>query len=300
MPCFHPVTAWRSRTVNKSGKRSLVFKRDDALPFSELQVPCNNCIGCRIDRSKQWALRCVHEASLHRDNCFITLTYAPEHLPATGTLLHTDFQKFMKRLRKRFSGRQISYYMCGEYGEQNSRPHYHACIFNFDFPDKELYTVRDDVRLYTSKMLNDIWGLGMCTVGDVTFDSAAYVARYIMKKITGESADEHYISVDPDTGECHKIRPEYCIASNRPAVGLRWFEQYKDDLLKDYVTAKGVKMSLPKYYDKKFEVVHPEHFQEVKAARKIRAKNNVDNTRDRLYTRETVLEKRLHQLKREV
>ena len=151
-------------------------------------VPCGQCIGCRLERSRQWAIRCVHEASLHTDNCFITLTYSPDCLPSDGSLNHDDFQKFFKRLRKHIAPKKIRYYMCGEYGEdlqqpsKLGRPHFHACLFGLDFDDKQLYIVRDDVKLYTSATLEKIWGKGFVTIGDVTFESAAYVARYIAKK----------------------------------------------------------------------------------------------------------------------
>ena len=146
MPCFHPLTAYQS----SDGSISFVERKGGDIVRS-LSLPCGQCVGCRLERSRQWAMRCMHEASLYSRNCFITLTYNNEHLPSDNSLQYPDFQKFMKRLRKRFNGVDrsanpdsndqfpIRFYMCGEYGETFGRPHYHACLFNFDFPDKTLY-----------------------------------------------------------------------------------------------------------------------------------------------------------------
>lgn len=153
------------------------------LNHPELRLPCGQCVGCRLERSRQWALRCVHEASLHDSNLFVTLTYDDEHLPEFNSLYYPDFQKFMKRLRKKFSRENIRFYMCGEYGETTLRPHYHVILFNFDLPDRRLYRrSHSGDHLFTSEILTKIWGKGFCPFGNVTFQSAAYTARYIMKK----------------------------------------------------------------------------------------------------------------------
>jgi len=102
MPCYSPITGYRSKEINPTGKRSIVFnpakaeQRDQAL-----QISCGQCIGCRLERSRRWAVRCMHEAQMHRYSCFLTLTYSDEFLPSDGTLVLKDFQDFMKRLRKR-------------------------------------------------------------------------------------------------------------------------------------------------------------------------------------------------------
>lgn len=192
MPCYKPLDAWRP--IDSSSKK-LVFsynaKRCNG-PTPDLQVPCGQCVGCRLERSRQWAVRCVHESQMHKENCFITLTYAPEHLPADQSLHYRDFQLFMKRLRKRFSGKVIRFYMCGEYGENFGRPHFHACLFGHNFDDLTLWKVQNKQKLYRSKTLEELWPFGHSSVGTVTFESAAYVARYIMKKVTGEAAELHY------------------------------------------------------------------------------------------------------------
>ena len=136
MPCYRPIKGYRSRRLNaETGKRPVVFNPRDGFYDQPVDLPCGQCIGCRLERSRQWAIRCVHEASLHERNCFITLTYRDECLPTNGSLDLDAFQKFMKRLRRRF-GEGVRFFHCGEYGENFGRPHYHAILFNLDFSDK--------------------------------------------------------------------------------------------------------------------------------------------------------------------
>lgn len=299
MACFHPRTGYRSREVGPSGKRRIVF--DAKLGFADLPVtiPCGQCIGCRLERSRQWAIRCSHEASLWQDNCFITLTFSNEHLPENLSLDVRDYQLFMKRLRKKY-GQNIRFYHCGEYGEKYKRPHYHACLFNFDFPDKRLFKELNGNKLYTSNSLQELWPFGYSTIGDVTFQSAAYVARYIMKKITGEEAALHYERVHPETGEIFQVKPEYTTMSRRPGIGSGWFERYRTDVYPDdFVVINGVKMRPPKFYDSQYEALDEMSFKRIKRKRKTTAKKHADNnTPDRLAVRKQVQEARLRLLPR--
>lgn len=236
---------------------------------------------------------------MHEDNCFITLTYNNEYLPADGSLCLEDFQKFMKRLRKRVDV-PIRFFHCGEYGERFARPHYHACIFGFDFKDKYLWSVREGIRLYVSDLLSDLWPYGFSTIGDVTFESAAYVARYIMKKVTGEAAPEHY-SVLSEYGEILSERkPEYVTMSRRPGIGRPWLEQFRSDVYpSDFVVIDTKKMKPPKYYDRVFEIDDPEGFDKVKKERKALALDRQDdNSPERLAVREELQLIKLKQLKR--
>lgn len=288
MPCYRPIEAWRSKDLNDSGKRGLVFNRKDALdPTFSIEVPCGKCIGCRLERSRQWAIRCIHEASLHEDNCFITLTYNDENLPEDGSVNVEHFQKFMKRLRKHFQDKKIRFFHCGEYGDQNERPHYHAILFNVDFDDKKLYKNDNNTRTYTSETLERLWPFGFCIIGGVTFESAAYVARYITKKITGPDADDHY----------QGRKPEYITMSRRPGIASGWFEKWKNDVYPhDYVVVNGKKIGVPKFYDNKLE---EEVLAELKKKRKYQSyKSHENNTYHRLYEREQVQKKRAQLLKR--
>lgn len=189
---------------------------------------------------------------MHDENCFITLTYRDADLPPGGSLRKKDFTDFMKRLRHEIRPRKISFFHCGEYGDALSRPHYHALIFGYDFPDKRFHKrTAQGAELHSSATLDRLWGFGYGTVGALTWQSAAYCARYVMKKITGERAESHYRRVDPDTGEIHLLVPEYATMSVRPAIGKRWFERYAEDVFpEDFVVHDGRKFSVPAYYDK--------------------------------------------------
>ena len=199
MPCYHPMQGYPSSEKNANGKNPIAFKRPHNFQGDPIEIPCGKCIGCRLERSRQWALRCIHEAQLYENNCFLTLTYAPENIPPYGSLQLRDWQTFMKRYREKFSGITIRFFMCGEYGEnlehsKNGKlghPHYHACIFNHDFSDKRIHSRRDGIDLYTSPTLSKLWPHGYSTIGDVTFDSAAYVARYVLKKQLGKNSRSH-------------------------------------------------------------------------------------------------------------
>ena len=298
MTCYHPLTAYRME-----GEKKLNFSDHPRVRAmgQRLEVPCGQCVGCRLERSRQWAIRCIHEAQLHSENCFITLTFAPEHLPSPPTLDVRDFQLFMKRLRKKY-GSNIRFFHCGEYGEQFGRPHYHACLFNFDFPDKVLWKQVNGCNLYTSKSLELLWPYGFSTIGDVTFESAAYVARYIMKKVTGNLAEEHYERVDPATGEIFSVRPEYVTMSRRPGIASAWFDRFSSDVYpSDSVVIRGRQVRPPRYYDNKFKLLFPLDFEEIQHQRQLDAAKHLDNcTKDRLEIREQVQIARLNKLPREL
>ena len=164
-----------------------------------MTVACGQCMGCRTDRSKEWAARIVHESQMHPENSFVTLTYDAENVPMDGSLNKQHFQKFMKRLRKHFSDKKIRYFHCGEYGEKLERPHYHACLFGIDFDDRVEHGAINSVVHYKSDTLEQLWGKGFCTVGELNYQTAAYTARYILKKMTGKQAEEHYMRVNPYT-----------------------------------------------------------------------------------------------------
>lgn len=285
MPCYHPIDAWQTET-------KLVFQPPPSWPGrkAQLQIPCGQCIGCRLEYSRQWAMRCMHEAQLHDANCFVTLTYSDENIPYTGTLVKRDLQLFFKRLRKNQEPNRVRFYACGEYGDKTSRPHYHAVIFNYYPADGIPISGKGSNKLYYSPSLERIWKLGMVSFGALTFDSAAYVARYVTKKITGDLADSHYERVDPSTGEIVKLLPEFSLMSRRPGIGRQWYEQFRSDTYpSDEVIMRGSKMQPPKYYDRLLEQEDPELLEQLKAARVKAAKKNKDNnTTERLNVREAV------------
>lgn len=255
-------------------------------------LPCGQCRGCRLERSRQWATRCLHEASLHKENAFITLTYGDASLPAGRSLSYPPFQKFMKRLRKAFAPRHVRFYMCGEYGSDFQRPHFHACLFGIDFADKTFWKKTESgSNLYRSALLEKLWPYGFSSVGDVNFESAAYVARYIMKKINGDLADAHYKYVDDETGEITDRQPEFTKMSLKPGVGANWFEKWKTDVYPhDYVVTRGAKSRPPRYYDSLLKKIDPETLEAIKFERVLEGRaHQVDNTPARLADREKVM-----------
>jgi len=272
MPCFSPLHGWRSNTINpRTGKRAIVFDAKQAFRDLHVTVPCGRCIGCRLEHSRQWAIRATHEAALYDKNCFITLTYAPEHLPALGSIDPEAPVLFMKRLRKKF-GSGIRSYGCAEYGENFGRPHYHICLFNFDFPDKKLWKEMGPNKLYTSEDLQALWPFGFSSIGSLTFESAAYVARYVTKKFTGKLANNHYQVLSPE-GEILGLRhPEkpVCVSRN-PGLGAPWLKKFKTDVYpSDSVVLRGKEMKPPKYYDRQYELENPSEFATLTKQRKMK------------------------------
>lgn len=296
MPCYHPIKAFRT------GHGDIVFvERGDI--HSTLYLPCGQCIGCRLERSRQWAVRCMHEASLYKQNCFITLTYRDDCLPANGSLNYRDFQLFMKRLRKSFPNSRIRFYMCGEYGEDFNRPHFHACLFNFDFEDKVPVRLLSgsSAKLFKSKTLERLWPSGFGSIGAVTFESAAYVARYVMKKVNGDRAKDHYLVVDED-GVVSSRTPEFNKMSLKPGIGADWLGKYYSDVYPDgNVVVRGFESKSPRYYDRRFSKIDPLGYEGLMYSRELAALDRwEDQSDDRLRVREQVAQARVRSLKRTI
>lgn len=246
-------------------------------------------------------MRCMHEASLYKRNCFITLTYRDEDIPERNQLKYEDFQLFMKRLRKHHEPNKLRFYMCGEYGTQTNRPHYHAIIFNWEPYDKQfLKTTGSDEKIYTSETLDRLWGLGHASVGAATFESAAYIARYCMAKVTGESAEAHYQRFD-FIGE-YQQTPEFNEMSTAPGLGAAWLKKFEKDVYTDdYVIINGHKSRTPAYYDKLFKRVSPEELERFKEEREWAAyQYREDQTPERLAVKEQVAKAKLNMLKRKL
>lgn len=277
----------------------MTFNRAKGYSDRPVTVACGQCASCRLKRAQSWALRCVHEASEHEKNCFVTLTYDQAHVPFDGGLHVRDWQLFAKRLRKRVGS--FRFFHVGEYGEMNLRPHYHALLFGIDFrEDSSLFVRRKGYDIRVSPTLSTTWGLGFATVGDLTFESAAYCARYAMKKITGPRAEEHYRRIDVETGEEFNVRPEYVTMSRRPGIGSDWFRKYGDEVFPDdFVVHNGKKFPVPRFYDRELERMDPAFMEGVRRARLKRAQV-FDASPDRLAARERLVDQKLGETRREV
>lgn len=272
MTCYHPLDAWQADRPNDSGTFDIVFSYDRRHP-KHILIPCGKCIGCRLEYSRQWAQRCMAEAHMHEANCFLTLTYDDEHVPWTScgeqTLYKRDVQLFLKRLRKELPCK-IRFFNCGEYGSKSHRPHYHMILFGYDFPDRFLWSTNfQGDKFYRSPLLEKIWFKGQSLISDVTFDSCAYVARYILKKQYGKTSDcyEYYA-------------PEFLTMSRKPGIGKAYFNKYHsciyplDKLVlgehgDDRLVAKP-----PRYFDSLYAELEPEKMDEIKKRRAAYAKKN--------------------------
>lgn len=318
MPCYHPLKAFQIGVNRVTGNKIMkvcsydcdgVFQLDpdgswygfskDVPPFRPfrkvvdfVQVGCGQCIGCRMERSRQWANRLLMELEYHDSAYFVTLTYDDDHIPLstypdpdTGealfamTLMKRDVQLFMKRLRKTFSGDYIRFFASGEYGPSTLRPHYHLIIFGLHLPDLVL-SGRSPLGdpYYSSEALQRVWSTpvrdrlndptsrptptGFITIAPVTWESCAYTARYIMKKLNGKEADyyKHF-----------NIEPPFCLMSRRPGIARQWYEDHPDCMEYEYITIStpkgGKKFRPPRYFEKMFEVDHPEESAKIKAIR---------------------------------
>lgn len=293
MACFHPLLAYQAAP----GVQPVFVKSELA---SNIKVPCGRCWGCRLKKATETAVRVVHEQQMTKHHEFITLTFNDKHLPKDWSLDHRYWQLFMKKVRKLY-GKGPRYVMCGEYGDNLGRPHFHAIMFNFPLKDKKLLFSDSGRKYYTSDTLQRLWSvrgdpLGHVMTTDVTFASAQYVARYVTKKINGKSSDEHYTVMICETGEIVRLKSEYAKYSTDPGIGSSWFDKYglTDCFPKDYVVVNSgsspFKVGIPRYYMKKLEKINPELYLQIKARRLERAKELApDNTPERLLQKEMVL-----------
>lgn len=293
MACYKPITAWRT------DDNEIVFKERGRL-HSQLTLPCGKCIGCRLEYSRQWATRCMHEGKVHARNCALTLTYAPEHLPPYGNLFPRHVTLLLKRMRKALG--RFRYFYCGEYGESWGRPHYHLLVFglNFDQDRRYLFQTPAGSRLYRSPALEKLWPLGHATVGELNFESAAYTARYVMKKLTGDGERDNYQVIDPDTGEVIEKRKEFCRMSRRPGIGKPWFDRYyKDAYPEGKVVVRGHLANTPRYYDVKYKEIEQLKYEEMQYGRYLEQQLHAQHSTDeRLRVREEVTEAKIGQLRR--
>lgn len=303
MVCYSPVEGYRQPNgqITQSKKAG----------YSDLEVTraCGGCVGCRLEYSRQWAVRVMHEASLYEHNEFVTLTYRDEDLPDHCSLRVEDWQKFMKRLKRRCGDRSIRFYGCGEYGDTTFRPHYHAILFDLLFKDRKFLKMSPSGHpIYTSEFLDDVWGHGDCYIGSVTFESAAYCARYVMKKLTGARKSEYGSRV-----------PEFPLMSRRPGVGAPWLAKWEKDVFpNDFCVLDGKKVSVPSFYDDKvasaeealgfwtedetgYPIFMPHvRFTASEKRKMVRTRNalkhSANNTPDRLAVREEVQRRRIERL----
>lgn len=315
MPCTSPLHAYAPAPAPEGGSKSKLFAdgpaRSRKLVFSAsksyqgaraITVPCGQCLGCLLDRSREWAVRAVHEASQHEHNYFVTLTYDDEHLPADRSVSLRELQLFKKRLRNNEGA--FRYLSCGEYGDTTLRPHYHTILFGLPLSDLRPWSKSNSGEmLYRSATIEKHWTHGIAYIGHVTMQSAGYVARYSIKKSQGKHQPDRYrrTAIDPTTGEVREwhVDPEFLAMSKKPGLGAGWFEKYKADAFpSDFLVVDGKRVPVPRFYlnllakDDAFQTLR------VQAKRKLNGLKHADNNTDRrLATRhesQQLRAKRLH------
>lgn len=273
MPCANPLKAYRPA----HGGPVRFHQPRNGHTFTPIDLPCGQCILCRIEHARQWAVRITHEATLHTHNCFVTLTYNDANLPPHGELNYAHLRNFWKRLRKKLVEEtppnqppaRLRYYAVGEYGDKTLRPHYHACIFGHAFDSQRLILRTTPSLLWTNPFLERIWGLGNVSVGALTFQTAQYTAAYVTKKLNNA---RRYVRIDETTGELIPLEQPRAFMSLRPAISRNWLETWGRNVYDhDQVVIEGRPQKPPKYYDAWLKKKNEEQEREIKNRRKANA-----------------------------
>ncbi len=307
MSCYHPLKGFILGQNPITGKNvikivSSDFTNPEMEDYKSIEIPCGHCIGCYLDRSRQWADRCMLELQYHERSSFVTLTYDDDNLPDpnyyfdsdTGEafegiinpLVKKDLQNFIKRLRSKLEYDykvahpncddselpKIRYFGCGEYGSLSQRPHYHLIIFGEDFSNDRQFYKRTSAgfNLYNSPLLSSLWTYGYAITADVTWDTCAYVARYVTKKINGNVNDFY---------DKYNVPKEFTIMSRKPGIGRQFYDEFKDviyDQSEIYVsTSDGARSIKPsRYYDSLYDIDNPLHMEQIKKDRREKAATN--------------------------
>lgn len=332
MPCTNPMQAQivYDRVDLDTGERKArlqflhrvtdKWKQKGDKPADYLPIPCGKCMYCRIKKSREWAARAYHENQLYinpdtqeSESCFLTFTYDDESLHKLCELHEDDegnssysldskyFSKFIKNFRRQldyhYDKKKIRYLYCGEYGPGTLRPHYHMLCFGFNPPDKVHYKTvtrgTKKYRYYNSEFINRIWGNGYVVVGEVTYESAAYCARYVTKKYCNDKNHTYYYGREP----------EFARMSNKPGLGSDWFDKYNSDIYTQdiVVLPNGGKLKPPRYYDTKLKNLDPSRFEQIKNDRQVGIeKYKHETTWKRLKTKEKCYQRKYDKLIRNI
>ena len=265
---------------------------------ANLAIPCGQCLGCKAARATQWAQRCEHESTSWEHNTFLTLTYDDHHLPENGYLDAQELARFVKRLRqrrartdRRLQGDQTStirYFACGEYGDTNQRPHYHAILFNCGFHRGTRVSGKlgepSELDQYQHELLAELWPWGRHTYGKATPAAANYIAQYTMKK---QGAGDH------DADGVWRPAP-FLRMSTKPPIGARWLDRYKEDLQHGYLVAGTRQTAIPRTYRRRLELYHAGLAEDIniRAAQHRKTLTGENNDPERIKAAETIHKRR--------
>lgn len=282
--CFRPIQVFQAP---EGGPISFVERKG----LLSREIPCGRCIDCRIGKSRDWAVRNVHESKMHKRSIFATMTYDDEHYPEDGCVSVRECQLFMKRLRWEYSPTPIRFFMSAEYGARTWRAHYHALLYGIWPEDAKHWSGSRDEQLFSSARLDRAWAKGRVLFGRVSFESAQYCAGYVVEKITGDLAPSHYCRPHPLTGELVQLTPPFSVMSRRPGIGHSFLEKFGSDIYPhgEVVVRGGARLPPPRYYDRWFLERNPEAAEDLAIQRELRAyERRGDNTWERLAAKEEV------------
>lgn len=257
MRCTSPRTAW----VNPQGGRPLFGLWSGVEPGREFLIACGKCFGCSLDKSSDWALRAQHEARYFDRKSFLTLTFNDEHLPESPEAARREINLFQKRFRKHY-GAGHRFFGAMELGERNKRIHAHLLVYGEDFR-ADAFPVPGgsyEHALWSNPVLQRLWPFGFSSVGELNEKTAAYVAGYVCAKATRP----RLVSVvHPVTGEVRQwptlYRPFY---PSRPALGIRFFDDFAEDVWSGLRARGGARLRTPAAYSKRMKVIDPDRYEQ--------------------------------------
>lgn len=298
MKCTSPLTAY----IAEGGGLTFhpMSKHGDS---REIKIPCRQCLSCRLNRASEWQTRLVHEGKQHTSKIFLTLTYNDDNLPKYGSLETRHLQLFIKRLRKAIAPIKIRYYACGEYGDTTRRAHYHAIIYGWEPSDGRLHSVGSSGdKLYVSALLSQLWTKGNHLYSPADEGTMGYVARYSVKKQTGQSGKDVYKHLDDDTGELTPIKPPFAIMSLKPMIGGDHLEKFQDDYFRLGSTIiNGTRKPLPMAYVRKLKKINPSwHTEFIDKGSDFAYAHREDFTYQRLAVADEVLKAKTKTLQRKI
>lgn len=260
----------------------------------EIKVPCGKCLVCKKKRKQIWVEKIIQENNYHKEKCFVTCTFdnkilrdpnskARKYGASPDFVFNIEYskkyvQKFIKRVRKKYTDKKISFYHVAEYGENTQRPHHHFIFWGTDFNKNkwhQTYQSKSGKIQFISEELNELWACGNCTIQDINSYNSLYIASYTTTKQKNQNI----------------LKPKMSF-SNRSRIGYKFIRRYKETILKDYFeTEEGIKLPIPNSYKK--------IFNESKILEKKETLNILENLQNKEYPEIDSIERKKRMKKKE-